>query len=111
MDLVEAEVPTAEEEEVGGTEEPTNRSTMWAPAVVALTLKEASRITMIIYRAGRTTMRRFLPWAAAYLMASEPVRLFPTKILVCVKDDMQEKHYNGSLVEPPVDCSVKTAMV
>ena len=28
VDLVEAEVLTAEEEEVGGTEEPTNRSTM-----------------------------------------------------------------------------------
>ena len=44
-------------------------------------------------------------------MASEPVRLFPTKILVCVKDNIQEKHCNGSLVEPLVDCSIETAMV
>ena len=56
-------------------------------------------------------MRRFLPWAVAYHMASEPVQLFPTKILVCVKDNIQEKHCNGSLVEQPVDYSTETAMV
>lgn len=44
-------------------------------------------------------------------MASEPVRLFPTKILVRLKDNTQEKNCNGSLVEPLVDCSTETAMV
>lgn len=71
--LVEAEVVTTEEGEVG-KEEPINRLTTWAPVVVATMRREASQITMITYRVGTTTMRRFLPWAAeAYLTANKSV--------------------------------------
>lgn len=81
--LVEAEVVTTEEGEVG-KEEPINRLTTWAPVVVATMRREASQITMITYRVGTTTMRRFLPWAAeAYLTANKSVRHLLAKVPVC----------------------------
>ncbi len=58
--LVAAEVVITEEGEVG-KEEPINRSTTWALLVVALMDREASQITMIMYRVGTATMRHFLP--------------------------------------------------
>ena len=69
--LVEAEVETIEEGAVG-KEEPTNRSMTLAPVVVATMRREASPITMIMYRVGTVTVLRFLSWAAeACLMVSK----------------------------------------
>lgn len=72
--LVEAEVVTTEDGEVG-KEEPINRLTTWALEVVAIMHREASQITMIMRRVETIIMRRFLPSAAeAYPMASKSVR-------------------------------------
>lgn len=80
--LVEAEVVTTEGELVG-KEEHINRSTMWALVVVDTTHREASQITMIMYRVETTTMLRFRPWAAeGYLMASKPARYVIAKTKV-----------------------------
>lgn len=69
--LVEAEVVTTEEGEVG-KEEPTDLSTTWALVVVAITHREESLITMIMSRVRTATIRHFLHWAAeVYLMASK----------------------------------------
>ena len=103
--LVEAEVAAIEEGEVG-KEEPTNRSMMWDPVVVATMHREASQTTMITYRAGIITLRRFLPWAAeAYLMASKSVRYFLAEIPVRDEDTVREEHCNGSFNRPQTGCS------
>ena len=73
---VEVEVVIIEEEGVA-KEESINRLTMWALVLVVATMhREGSQITMIMYRVGTITMRSFLPWAEAYLMASKSVRHF-----------------------------------
>ena len=69
--LVEAQVATTEEEEVG-KEEPINLSMTWALVGVAIMHREESLITTIMFRVGTATIRHFLPWAAeVYLMASK----------------------------------------
>lgn len=58
--LLEVEEATTEEGEAG-REGIINRSTTWAPVVVATMHRGGSQITMIMYRVGTITMPRFLP--------------------------------------------------
>lgn len=84
--LAEVEGVITEEGEVG-KEGAINRLTMWALVGDATMHREASQTTTIMYRVETTTMRRFLPWAAAaaYLTANKSVRCLFAKITICAR--------------------------